>query len=44
MAKVDPAIVAPKSNDKYVKEEKSKIPSPEDVMKNVEASKNKNKK
>jgi cell division protein FtsB len=43
MAKTDEAIIAPKSNDKYVKEEKSKIPSLVDVMKNVEASKNKNK-
>lgn len=44
MARVDPAIVAPKSNDKYVKETKSGIPSMDDVMKNIEASKNKNKK
>jgi hypothetical protein len=36
MAKTDETIVAPKSNDKYVKEEKSKIPSLEDVLKNVD--------
>lgn len=40
MAKTDEPIVAPKSNDKYVKEEKSKIPSLADVLKNVD-SKNK---
>jgi hypothetical protein len=41
MAKTDETVVAPKSNDKYVKEEKSKIPSLADVLKNVD---NKNKK